>query len=294
MLFRCIKQGAIQNAKDKFDDNKLSDILNKLKYFDYDQMQFTGAEYDVLDFSKESMFVHCDAIEQIICCFNRSLLGRFKPLSKDEEELKSYLEKLKKQDTQEKKILDLANFSGVTNARTYSLYETFFDYGKDQVINKNNISLNEDYFNKFMHDVFSSDNSISAIYHTWSGRLYFCNKNFSHRLAILCYIDKSQNKNTKIELNVIVKLLDKDSTKFIFDNYIGIITTRKTYIFLSGELKTLNIEILLEKSNLEHNDLYILWLEKSKIMKLDAIIKFIGQLPSDKCFIISNVLGKYL
>jgi hypothetical protein len=290
MILRRNQKNNIQSDTDHIDD-----YLDKLTCFDYNQMLFSGAKYEILDFGKPSMYAENDAIEKLEHCFKRSLLGRSKPFSIEEENLVTYISKLKMPDIIEKKSLEVSSFSGITNAKSNIDYGTLKEYGASIVNDKNNNYFESaDYFNKLMDEVIYSGSVNSAIYHTWTGRLYFDNKNYSHRLAQINYLAISQKINTKIEFNVSVKQLNIDCAKYIYDNYIGIITTKKTYVFLSEQIKALNIEILLEKPNLEGEILCILWFKKINITKLNAIVEFVSQLPSNKCFIISNVLMKYI
>jgi hypothetical protein len=278
-----LKQYISQNDKDYIFYKNFYDIFIELIYFDYPKMLFTGSDNDILDLNKASMFCRNDPIE-IIVRYTRT--SNMKPLSHVENMLLDNAKNLIEKEIIEKQSLNISLFSGLSHARD-SDWGTLENYGKS-------LSSYEENIYKLIDELFNSGKIKTAIHHTWSDRYYYCNNNFSHRLAALYIQDTVQNKKTRIDLELDERKLNIDCGKFLYDNYIGIITTGKTYLFLSEQLKKSNAKILLEYFQPIDKDLCILWIEKSQDKIVSNIVKFISCLPSDRCYIISNILKNYL
>jgi len=268
-------------------------------YFDYKKMTFTGSDDDVLDFSKPSMFYHNDSIEIMVAHTKRK---HCKPLSDNEKVLAMNINNLIEQDINENKSLKISLFSGLTNANAPD-YGTLKNYGNSLIprgewnksqMNYYGFESDEDY-KRLMNDLFESENPIKiAFHHKWTDRYYFYCVNKSHRLAALYRQDTNQDRKTNVNMTLYDRKLNIESGKNIIDNFIGIITTGTTYSFLVNQLKNLYIEILFEENDPKSDRFYILWIEKPKDKLLSNIVKFISQLPSNKCYIISDDLKKYI
>ena len=298
-MFNRIKQYLINNDNNYLYYKKFHDILNEFMYFDYKKMTLSNSDDDVLDFSKSSMFYNNDSIEIMVTHTKRK---NCKPLSDNEKLLAMNINNLIKQDIIENKSLKISLFSGLTNAKALD-YGTLKNYGNSLIPrgewnksqkNYYGFESDEDY-KRLMIDLFGSKNLIKIAYHhKWTDRYYFSCKDGSHRLAALYRQDTNQDRKTNINMTLYDKILNNESGKNIIDNFIGIITTGTTYSFLVKQLKILYIEVLFEENNPKSDDFYILWIEKPKDKLLSNIVKFISQLPSDKCYIISDDLKKYI
>jgi hypothetical protein len=298
-MFKRIKQHIINNDSRYLYYKKFNVVFNKFLSFEYKKMIFTGSEEDVLDFSNQSMFYRNDPIEIIMAHTKRK---NCKPLSTKEEELAKNINDLIKEDTKENQSLEISLFSGLSNANAHD-YGSLKNYGNNLIPRCEwgkgqksyyGFESDEDY-KRLMNDLFESENPIKIAYHhKWTNRYYFHCLNKSHRLAALYRQDINQNRKTKVNLTLYNKELNIESGKKILDNFIGIITTDTTYSFLVEQLKNCYINVLFEEIAPKPRSIYILWIEKSKDELLSKIIKFINLLPLDRCYIISDVLKKYI
>jgi len=292
------KHHLISNDDKYIFHNKFNDIIHSIKHFNYVKMKYTGSDEDILDFGKPSMFWSNDPVEIII---RHTKKRDCKPLNDKENILLVSIENLKKEKIEEKQYLEISNFSGLSAANDYD-YGTIEKYGNSLIPRKEwdesqrhyyGFETDDDY-KHLIDELFYSGSINAAILHTWTKRLYFVNSSKSHRLAALYRQDISQNRNTKISFKIYKRELNIEFGKMIFENYTGIITTGSTYSFLAEKLKSIDIKILLEVIHPENDRLYILWVEKSQNELLSDLIEFISSLPSDRCYIISNILEKYL
>jgi len=298
-MFNRIKQYIIKNDKNCLYYKKYHDLLNELIYFDYKKMTFTGSDDDVIDFSKPSMFYNNDSIEMIIALTKKK---NCRPLNNSENELIMNINNLIKQDINENQFLKISLFSGLTNANAPD-YGTLKNYGNSLIprcewsINQRSYYgfENDEDYKHLMNDLFESENPINiAFHHNWTDRYYFHCKNKSHRLAALYRQDTNQGRKTNVNMTLYDRKLNIEYGKNIFDNFIGIITTGTTYSFLVNHFKSLYIEVLFEETEPESGRLYILWIGKPRDKLLYNIIKFISLLPSDRCYVISDDLKKYI
>lgn len=296
-MLKRLKQYFIQKDNDYIFYKRFHDIIDELFYFDYEQMKFTGSNTDVLDFSKSSMFWWNDPIEIITNTREKNC----KLLSDEERVLLVNTGNLIKRVDKGVCPLEISKFSGLSNANA-SDYGTLENYG-NSLIPRSEWNKNQIYYYGFENDedykylkgeLLNSSSVNAAIYHTWTKRLYFHNGNKSHRLAALYRQDTRQRKNTTIELKLSEDSLNINSGKLLFENFIGIITTGKTYSFLVDRLKFINVQILLEELFPEKDRLYILWIRKTQKEILSDIVKFINLLSTDRCYIITNALKKYI
>jgi hypothetical protein len=211
------------------------------------------------------------------------------PFKNMEELLLKSVENLFTEEDIGMQTLELSKFSGLSNARDLD-WGSLENYGNNLYLH---FETNED-FDRLESEIFNSSSIKAAVYHAWTDRLYFCNSDKSHRLAALYRHNLEKNRDIRISINLCKKELNFNNVKILFNNFIGIITTDKTYSLLIEIFKSINITILLEEYSPEDGRLYILWIEKSQNKLLASIIKFISQLPSNQCYIITNVLEKYI
>jgi hypothetical protein len=306
-IFSKLMQIIIQNRIKKDEGylylNNYYNVFNNLINFDFKKMTYTGSEEDILDFSKESMFWTNDPIEILIKYTNKNGINSLNDKEKlyHEKRLSQNVGNLIEEMPTHIQRLEIKNFSGLTSARDLD-YGTIKNYGNNLLPRSEwkkdyksfyGFETDDDY-EYLKHELFDAGIINSAVLHKWSGRLYFLNKNGSHRLAALYRQDVNQNRNTAVELELYEKKLNIDSAKIIFQNYIGIITTHNTYKLLVEQLKQNNIEVFLENDDYKSNLLAILWVERSKNKLLYDIVNFIKHISLDRCYIISNVLERYI
>ena len=285
-MLKRFKQKIIQNDKNYSLHKIVFDIENKLQNFNYNRMKFTGSEKDILDFSKPSMFYWNDPVECIVHYTNR----RNYNLKNDKEKmLLINIEKLIEEICTGIQSLKISVFSGLSAARD-SDWGTLENYGNNSHIK---IKTEADYEN-CMNETKSK--ILGVIHHRWTNRYYLRIEDGSHRLAAINRYAIMHNKDTEIKIKVNERKLNINSAKIIFENFVGIITTGKTYSFLTAILEENNIKILFKEDKFIYgkDSLYILWVEKSQDKLLSSIIKFISHLPYDKCYTISSILEKYI
>jgi len=314
-----IMQYLIQNDNEYILHKRFPEIENNLVSFYYDQMKSNTPKKDILDFNKSSMFSRCDPIEIIITYTNNannsmtnSHANRIKLMSLNDKEnkLRTSIDNLKIEDNKGKQLLKVSKFTGLQHASDFD-YGSLRNYGsslltRDEWKKQGRSGTyygfeTEDDYKYLKKELFESEypSIKNAILHTWSNQLYVQNDDNSHRLAALYRQDTNQNNNTMIKLQLEENKLNIDNAKIIFDNFIGIITTDSTYFFLTDLLtdiskKYVNTKILLEEDLQVNGRLYILWIEKPQNELVSNIVKFINRIPSDRCYMVNNTLGKYL
>jgi len=272
-------------------------IMNKLLSFEYQKMKFEDSNNCILNLNDQSMYWWNDHIECIVKYTKRKSC---KPLTNKEKLLLENTSNIVEMTHINNITLDMLNFSGLSNASDQD-WGTLKKYG-ESLIPRNEWNENQKNFYGFESDadyiylikeLFESKYIKAARHHTWTGRYYFYNSNKSHRLAALYRQDSRQKRNTKINIALDECKLNSDCARIIYNNFFGIITTGKTYSFLMELLKHINITIILEEQNLCNDNIYILWIDKVMDELLLIIIKFIEILPSDECYLITNILKKY-
>lgn len=286
-IIKRLKKHIINNDKEFILYKRFYKIINELIKFEYTDMLLSDDSNDIPDFSKSSMYCYNDPIEYLVRLTNN--IG-CKPLNDNDKYLLSCVNSLIVQNNEGIHTSKISYFSGLTFARSDKDWGTLENYGKNLTYYLDT----DEYYNQLMK-IFNNPSPIKgAIYHSWTNRYYFYNVDGSHRLAALLRQDTTKNRNTEVKLELQKRVLCKNNCEKIIENFIGIITTGKTYTSFANIFKLLNINILLEKYNVYEDNIYILWLKKSDDMFMDYVLKFIKLLPLNKCYVITDALEKYI